>query len=113
MARDRRGGKRAGRDASGAARGARADYGTARGPGGLPAASRRDERARGGELDEGPAGRFGTWLASVFLAIGVLLLVLSVAGRGLPYLLGALDFLAVGGILLWAAKDAPAARAAD
>jgi hypothetical protein len=36
--------------------------------------------------------------------VGALLLGLAVAGRGWPYLLGALDFLVIGAVLAWALR---------
>jgi hypothetical protein len=51
-----------------------------------------------------PALRAGKALAVIFLAVGVLLLALAAVGRGLPYLLGAIDFVVIGAILYWVAR---------
>lgn len=53
---------------------------------------------------EAPAVRYGILLAWAFVAIGVLLLALGALGRGWPHLLGALDFVALGTVLLWAVR---------
>ena len=53
------------------------------------------------------AARLGAALAWLFLAVGGLLLVLAVAGGGWLHLLGALAFLAVGGVLIWAVRSRP------
>ncbi|MFN2432518.1 MAG: hypothetical protein ABR599_06830 [Gemmatimonadota bacterium] len=56
--------------------------------------------------------RVGTWVSFAFLAVAALLLALSAAGRGMPYLLGGLDFLVLGVVLLWAVRH-PARRRPD
>jgi len=53
------------------------------------------------------ASRYGLVLAAVMAAVGLLLLFLAVAGRGWPYLLGAVDFLAVAAVLAWALRGKP------
>ena len=57
------------------------------------------------------ARRLATLLALLFLAVGVLLLALAAAGRGVPYLLGALDFLVIGGVLYWVGRGGRGVRA--
>ncbi len=59
--------------------------------------------------DVSQAVRFGTILALLFLALGLLLIVLALFGRGWSYLLGGIDFLAIGGVLSWALRHRPRA----
>jgi hypothetical protein len=44
-------------------------------------------------------------MAAIFGAVGVLLLALSAAGRGWPYLLGGIDFVAIAAVLAWALRN--------
>jgi hypothetical protein len=65
---------------------------------------RKIERA---DPDVAAAQRYGTFLALIFGLVGLLLLVLSAAGRGWPYLLGAVDFLVIAVVLAWALRRRP------
>jgi hypothetical protein len=53
----------------------------------------------------------GRIMALLFVAVAVLLLLLAALGRGTPYLLGALDFAAIGGALAWIGWRDPGGRA--
>ena len=52
----------------------------------------------------------GRIMALLFVAVAVLLLLLAALGRGTPYLLGALDFAAIGGALAWIGWRDPGGR---
>ena len=59
----------------------------------------------GADPDVAAATRYGLVMAAVFGAVGVLLLALSAAGRGWPYFLGGIDFLAIAAVLAWALRS--------
>lgn len=73
---------------------------------------RRPDRGPGPAQAE-TAATYGTLLSGVLGVVGLLLLGLWIAGRGLPYLLGAVDFLVVAGVLAWAVHGRVAQRSAS
>jgi hypothetical protein len=54
----------------------------------------------------------GRGMALAFLAVAILLLLLAALGRGVPYLLGALDFAVLGAAFAWIGWRDPGGRPA-
>jgi hypothetical protein len=75
----------------------------ARAPDRQPRPSR--DLARKPQSDLTLSDRYGVGLAGLFAAVGALLLVLSAAGRGWPFLLGGIDFLVVAAVLYWSLRS--------
>jgi hypothetical protein len=96
MSRGRRRGRSGRRGAAGGATGSTGAGGARE----LPA-----REPEGADPDVAAANRYGLVMAALFGAVGVLLLALSVAGRGWPYLLGGIDFLAIAAVLAWALRN--------
>ena len=85
------------------ARGPGAGKAQAAPPSGNPARSARAGASP--DPDVAAADRYGRVLAALFAAVGVLLLALSAAGRGWSFLLGAIDFLVIAAVLVWALRE--------